>query len=143
MFAGEPIFAGNPSVSKVAHFRQTVQSKYSIGLQKDSELKGLFDHEIKKMSQTGVLRRIWESWDLIFQNEKSQSDAESVPLEFTNVFIPFLFCALGIIMAITVILMERLIKLLIPEKVKLGREEEDNNGIYPYSNAQYFKGYKQ
>ena len=94
--------------------RQGVNSKYSIALQPDSEFKEVFDYEIKKMTQSGILRRIWSSWYLIFENERQDGSAEAVALGFTNVFIPFNICGLGVVIALMLVAFEKLLRVKIP-----------------------------
>ena len=69
----------------------------SIGMQKNSEFAELFDYQIIKMQESGILGRIGRQW-----TEKADNDygvAEPAPLAIENVMFLFACVALGMFVA--------------------------------------------
>ena len=77
----------------------------SIGLQKNSELVEMFDYQIIKMQENGIIARFKHKW--MYNTDKNYYGmAEAVTLEFENLIFPFMCLVVGIVAAATVLLAE-------------------------------------
>ena len=83
----------------------------AFGLQKDSELKGLLDHHIFKMLQTGVVNSLEMKWvkdnrPPDWSHRIFQEDA--MPLGFNHLVFPVIVMILGIMACLIVLCFENL-----------------------------------
>ena len=78
----------------------------SLVLQKDSEFTELFNYHLLKMQETGTVERMKLRW--IFNANQEFGMTEAVKLGYENVMLPFNACALGIIVAAGLSLLEYL-----------------------------------
>ena len=79
-----------------------------IALQKDSEFTKLFNHQLLKMFESGKFHKINQKWTATYDQDYGME--EPVQLSYEHVLFPYNFLALGIIIAVPIILVERLIK---------------------------------
>ena len=84
-----------------------------IALQKDSEFIKLFNHQLLKMFESGKFHKINQKWTATYDQDYGME--EPVQLSYEHVLFPYNFLALGIIIAVPLILVEWLIKRSLPK----------------------------
>ena len=84
--------------------RETRTMDKTLALRKGSELTTLFNHVILKMKEGGLINRMKNKWkgarDTVYEM------AEPIVLKFDNLFFPFAWLALGILLAIPISMAE-------------------------------------
>ena len=94
-----------PDITHLKGFQEYTMASYGFGIQKSSEFKGLFDHFLAQMDQSGILHQIWSRWDSVPEEKTEQ---EHYPIEYHTAFIPFMIISLGIGFALFIVLLEQL-----------------------------------
>ena len=97
LYAGSSSFLPYPELT-VLSIVETIRTDLSIALQKDSEFTKLFDYQIQKLIQSGLLVKMRHKW---LQSGKptggagEEKAAEAAnPLGYSNLLFPFL-CLFG------------------------------------------------
>lgn len=94
------------SVKTVSSFKDTRSARLAFAMPQNSELLDLFNHILFKMHQSGILDRILKEWNLRKSYDARPSDQEALPLEYSNVFIPFMIFIGGVSGAIVLAFLE-------------------------------------
>ena len=84
-----------------------------IALQKDSEFTKLFNNQLLKMFEKGKFHKIDQKWTATYDQDYGME--EPVKLSYEHVLFPYNFLALGIVIAVPLILVEWLIKRSLPK----------------------------
>ena len=80
----------------------------SLALRKDSEFTALFNYVLLKMQETGTMERMRLRWIVLGGEEDFGGGmSEAIQLGYENVLLPFNCCAVGILVAAGMSLMER------------------------------------
>ncbi len=112
-FGSRITFFGTSILTVLTQFEDHELAQNAIGLQKDSELRDMFNYHILKMRQTGVLDQILQSW----LTRRGPSDWSSrifqddpIALGYQNLFGPVAVLVAGIGSSFTIILLEIILK---------------------------------
>ena len=88
----------------VLDITENTASEKSLAFKKDSELTKIFNNNLLKMQESGLINRIKKKWygnhDQVFEM------SEPLVLTFDNLFFPFGCLALGIVFTIVIIAAE-------------------------------------
>ncbi len=119
----EPVFAyANRKEVKVLHeFREKMTSYVGFGLQKDSELKSVFDYHLIRLRESGFMSKIKKKWignDLPEDMTHRIYVKEPLVLGFDNLFFPSTVILIGIIGASVLSICE---KCAVPRKMIVKR----------------------
>ena len=80
----------------------------SLALRKDSEFTALFNYVLLKMQETGTMERMRLRWIVHNSEDFGGGMSEAIQLGYENVLLPFNCCAVGILVAAGMSLLERL-----------------------------------
>ena len=91
-----------------------IQEKINIPeghlVQKNSEFRAVISRQVSKMKESGLIDKLSDKWWRFAlrqtQNDKSSENEEAVTLGYENVLFPFAFVAIGLIVALVVIMGE-------------------------------------
>lgn len=96
-----------------------------IGLQKNSEFRELFNYEILKITESGILGKMRNFW-LGGQPVESAESAGSnsvVSLSYNNLLFPFLILCFGILAALLGAGLEKVLGFCIKQKIELSNQK--------------------
>ena len=101
---------------------ETVRSQIAIGLQKDSEFKGIFDYHVTKQIQSGLItyfiHKFVKDGRLEEIDELNVDPTEATDsLSYGNLLLPFLILGFGVVLCFIVCFIEYLRKSFSPSKV--------------------------
>ncbi len=103
-------FLGHGDLRVLMGFQDKITTQVGIGLQKDSELKDLFDYHIVKLRETGFMAKMRKKW-LEHDTPKDYSDRifvqEPLVLGFDNLFFPSFLLLVGIFCSVSFSLLEK------------------------------------
>ncbi len=97
-------------LNTIFDFNGRTESVIGIGLQKDSELKGLFDYHVMSMVQSGLLDKMLRKWidkDKPDDNSDRIFAQDIVVLGFDNLFFPASVFGYGAIAAVVLAMYEK------------------------------------
>ena len=105
-------FLGNQRIISVDDMTDRFVTFIAFGLQKNSEFKQLFDYELLKMKQSGVILHEAYKWLRNRLPEKGRSPfvEEATPLGYNNLLFPGLILLVGIAMSLALVFLEFTIK---------------------------------
>ena len=92
----------------------------AFGLRKDSDLKALFDREILKMYESGVMEKLLRKWTSAGGESTVQEGEGPAPLGYENVSFPF-FALVGVAgMAVLIAVAEKLAAVYGGKRISVG-----------------------
>lgn len=95
----------------VLDIAETILSQVALGLQKDSEFKNIFDYQITKQIQSGLVAYLINKWvkngqlDEIGQINKDPSEATN-SLSYANLLLPFIILFVGMTFGLSISFVE-------------------------------------
>ena len=113
----------------VLDITETITSQLAIGLQKDSEFKKLFDYQITKQIQSGLISFLINKWvkagrlDEIGRISKDPTEAAK-SLSYANLLLPFIILSVGIAVGGAIFCTEN-VKKRIEVDIKKNQDEEN------------------
>ncbi len=109
-FGSKSVFVGVTSVVLLEQFEEREGYQNAIGLLKDSELKGLFDHHLLKMKQSGLLGHFMIKWMRNGEPEDGSGrifQEETVAMGYQNLFGPSFVVLVGFVAGCLLSLVEK------------------------------------
>ena len=88
----------------------------SLALQKDSEFTDLFNYYLLKMQESGTIERMKLRWISIANEQIGSGMSQAIQLGYEHVLLPFNCCALGILVAAGLSLLEHLFVKVVKNK---------------------------
>ena len=91
--------------------KEIITSELSIGLQKNSELKSMFDYQFTKLRQSGIYQHIYHFWiekGLASGSSTESTDETANTLGYDNLLMPFLILISGVGMSAGIAILERI-----------------------------------
>ena len=113
-YFGNPLVVSDAAEISVPSVQDRLTSPISFGLQKDSELKDLFDFHLVKMREEGILGKLTLEWDQ--RSDAAEDDNGALAffeLEYRNVLFPFVIFCSGIAGSLLAALFEYVKKMCI------------------------------
>ena len=81
-----------------------------LALQKDSEFLELFNYYMLKGIETGIIKKLFRSWNLDWYVNEQFGMIEPQPLTYKNVMFTFICLASGMVVALVIAILEHLAK---------------------------------
>ncbi len=112
------------------NFDDAASSQLAFGLQKDSELRDMFNYHLNKLRQSGVLKLLMHKW---VKEEKPDDwshrifQDDAMPLGYENLFFPTMILLVGVSLGMFLLFME---KMMSTRGRKIGRTESVNMMSY-------------
>ncbi len=125
---------------KLRHFQERIINSNSFCFPKESEIKDLFDYQVVKMYNTGLLDKIHH--DTMRQGKPDEGrkvvsdDEEEILFEFSNLGFPGTLLASGVAMAALIGMVEKLSQSL--KSMKLEDYHSSDSPRMSYLEARYF-----